>query len=70
MIKIPGNLENAKQTCGKVNCHPGISERVDSSLMSTMSGIISVNKFAFDEIKNPNGKFHIEKLKILRLNLI
>ncbi|MBK8943867.1 MAG: hypothetical protein IPM32_01230 [Ignavibacteriae bacterium] len=63
MIKIPGNLENAKQTCGKVNCHPGISERVDSSLMSTMSGIISVNKFAFDEIKNLNGKYHIEKIK-------
>lgn len=62
MIRIPGNLENAKLTCGKTNCHPGISERVDSSLMSTMSGIISVNKFAFDELKEPSGKFNIEKI--------
>ncbi|MFZ1289934.1 MAG: hypothetical protein WAR79_07580 [Melioribacteraceae bacterium] len=62
MIKIPGNLITAKQTCGNTNCHPGIAERVDSSLMSTMSGIISVNKFVFDEIKNPTGKFHIEEI--------
>jgi len=62
MIKIPGNLVDAKQTCGKTGCHPGIAERVDSSLMSTMSGIISVNKFAFEEIDEPIGKYHIEKI--------
>lgn len=62
LIKIPGNLTFAKQTCGQTNCHPGIAERVDSSLMSTMSGIISVNKFAFEEIKEPVGKFHIEEI--------
>ena len=62
MILIPGNLRNAKTTCGSLNCHPGIAERIDSSVMSTMSGIISVNKFAFDEIKEPVGKFHIEKI--------
>ena len=62
MILIPGNIKDSKQTCGQANCHPGISERVDSSLMSTMSGIISVNKFAFDEIDSPTGKYHIEKI--------
>jgi hypothetical protein len=62
MILIPGNSSDSKQTCGQSNCHPGISERIDSSLMSTMSGIISVNKFAFDEIDEPVGKYHIEKI--------
>ncbi len=62
MVLIPGNLSNAKQTCGQNNCHPGIAERVDSSLMTTMSGVISVDKYAFEEIEKPNGKYHIEKI--------
>ncbi len=62
MILIPGNLQNAKETCGTVNCHPGIAERVDNSVMSTMSGVVSVNKFVFDEIIEPAGNFHVEKL--------
>ena len=62
MIRIPGNNKDAKQTCGQTNCHPGIAERIDSSLMSTMSGIISVDKFVFGEIESPGGKFHIEKI--------
>ena len=32
MIRIPGNNSNAKMTCGQINCHPGIPERIDSSL--------------------------------------
>ncbi|MCB0749052.1 MAG: hypothetical protein KDC90_16450, partial [Ignavibacteriae bacterium] len=62
MVLIPGNSINSKQTCGQTSCHPGISERIDSSLMSSMSGVISVDKFAFEEINSPNGKFHIEKI--------
>lgn len=62
MILIPGNVSDAKQTCGQVNCHPGIAERIDSSLMSTMSGIISVDKYAFDEIESPTGKYHIKEI--------
>ena len=62
MILIPGNLSNAKQTCGTSSCHPGIAERVDSSVMSTMRGVVAVDKFVFDEIDSPNGKFHVEKL--------
>ena len=62
MILIPGNLSNAKQTCGTSGCHPGISERVDSSVMSTMRGVISVDKFVFGESNSLNGKYHVEKL--------
>jgi hypothetical protein len=62
MIKIPGNSADAKLTCGQTGCHPGIPERVDTSLMSTMSGVVSVNKFAFEEIDSPSGKFHINNI--------
>jgi len=62
MVLIPGNLSTSKQTCGQINCHPGISERVESSLMSTMSGVISVDKYVFGEIEKPSGKFHVKEL--------
>ena len=57
MILIPGNLSTASKTCGVTNCHPGIPERVSKSLMNTMSGVISVNRFAFDELEKPEGHF-------------
>jgi len=62
MISIPGNLSTSKQTCGTAECHPGISERVELSLMSSMSGVISVDKYTFDEIDKPSGKFHVKEL--------
>ncbi len=49
MILIPGNLIDASKSCGTINCHPEIPDRVDKSIMSTLSGIISVNRFVFDE---------------------
>ena len=57
MVLIPGNLSDAKRTCGVTGCHPGIPERIEISLMNTMSGVISVNRFAFEEIDNPSGLF-------------
>jgi len=62
MILIPGNLSDASTTCGVVGCHPGISERINTSLMNTMSGVISVNRFAFDELAKPEGHFNVKDL--------
>jgi len=62
MILIPGNTSDAANTCGAVNCHPGIPERIITSLMNTMSGVISVNRFSFDELKNPEGHFDVKDL--------
>jgi len=62
MILIPGNLSDAERTCGATNCHPGIPQRINNSLMNTMSGAISVNRFTFDELKNPAGLFIVENL--------
>jgi len=62
LIIIPGNLSDAERTCGATNCHPGISQRITNSLMNTMSGAVSVNRFAFDELKKPVGLFKVKNL--------
>jgi len=62
MIVIPGNLSDAERTCGSTNCHPGIPQRIKLSLMNTMSGAVSVNRFAFDELKKPVGLLNVENL--------
>lgn len=58
-----GNLETAGTTCGAAECHPGIPYRVNNSLMNTLSGMISVNKYAFEEIDKPAGLFDVKLLK-------
>ena len=61
MLLVPGNLSNASETCAK--CHQGIDLRVKNSLMNTMSGIISVDKYVFGENKNLDSIFNIHHLK-------
>lgn len=62
MILIPGNLSDAKQTCGTSQCHPDIVPRIDNNLMSTMSGVVSVNRFVFDETNSPSVQVHVQRL--------
>lgn len=62
MVLVPGNLADMYQTCGAANCHHDLADRVDHSIMTTMSGIISVDKFVFGEIDQPEGLFHIEEI--------
>jgi hypothetical protein len=59
MVLIPGNLSNAKQTCGSLSCHPDIFPRVYNSLMATNSGIVSVNRYVFGETDSPDIHSHI-----------
>ncbi|HPF51685.1 MAG TPA: hypothetical protein PK335_08915 [Draconibacterium sp.] len=54
MILIPGNLATAPLTCGTTQCHPEIVERVPKGLMATLSGMISVDRFTFNEQDNPD----------------
>ncbi len=54
MDVIPGNLATARARCGQSACHPTIIPRIDRSVMTTMSGIIAVNRAVFDEA--PNGQ--------------
>ncbi len=63
MILIPGNLSDANRTCGTAQCHPDIVPRVNNSIMNTLSGIISVNRFVFNELNEPEGTFNIKNLE-------
>jgi len=62
MFVVPGNLSNASETCGNEGCHPGIVDRVSNSLMSTLSGIVSVDKWVFGETDNLNITAHIKDI--------
>lgn len=49
MVLIPGNLSNAQKSCGTADCHPELPGRVSNSIMSTMSGVVTVDRFVFGE---------------------
>lgn len=54
MRLIPGNFHDAEQSCGTVNCHPDIVNRRESNLMANLSGMISVDRYVFNEQDNPD----------------
>lgn len=62
LILIPGNLSDAKFTCGSSQCHPDIIPRINTSIMSTMSGVVSVNRFVFEESNSPSVQSHVKLL--------
>lgn len=61
MVLIPGNLSNAKETCGK--CHPNELHKVENSLMTTNSGIVAVDKYVFGESDSLDYHYHIKDIK-------
>lgn len=61
MILIPGNLSDAKETCG--TCHPNELNKIQNSLMTTNSGIVAVDKFIFNEADSPDYQYHITQIK-------
>jgi len=61
MVLIPGNLSDAKETCGK--CHPNELAKIETSLMTTNSGLIAVDKFIFGEAQTPDDHYHILDIK-------
>ncbi|PLX11035.1 MAG: hypothetical protein C0598_09060 [Marinilabiliales bacterium] len=63
MELIPGNFSNANRSCGTTNCHPEITNRKNSSLMSTLSGMISVDRYVFNEQDNPDKLTSVDDLR-------
>jgi hypothetical protein len=62
MFPVPGNLSNASVACGNQGCHPAIVNRVDKSLMTTLSGMISVDKWVFGETADLNSAEHVDDI--------
>ena len=63
MYAVPGNLSNASATCGKTACHPDIVDRVNISLMSSLRGMISVDRWVFGETKDINAKCGVDDIR-------
>ena len=49
LVKIPGNFEDMDQTCGAASCHPGVPARLRTNIMTTMNGVVSVDRWVFGE---------------------
>lgn len=64
MELIPGNLDTARSRCGQSACHPTIMPRVDRSVMTTMSGVIAVDRAVFDTPTpgQPSALPHVSRL--------
>jgi hypothetical protein len=63
MTLTPGNLSVVKRTCGASNCHGEVEARVRGSLMNTMSGVVSVDKFVFGENADLDKHYDVAALK-------
>jgi hypothetical protein len=62
MWTVPGNLDDVFYTCGSANCHQSIAERVEKSLMATMAGVVSVDRFVFGESSKLSDSVHIQEI--------
>ena len=54
LIRVPGNLADAPRTCGQAACHPSIVPRIERSIMTTMAGVIAVDRRVFGDA--PQGR--------------
>lgn len=63
MRLIPGNLNDAAISCGNGGCHPAIVHRVNTSLMTSLSGMITVDKWLFGETSDIDMLSHVKDIK-------
>ena len=63
VVLIPGNLDVAKRTCGTSDCHPQLATNIQTSLMATGRGLVTVDRFVFGEADSPNASGHLSELR-------
>ena len=63
MVLVPGNLADAGRTCGQSGCHASIVPRVERSIMTTMAGVIAVDRAVLGEPDPPGAPLpHAQRL--------
>ena len=62
MFLIPGNIRQAERSCGTTQCHPDITQRIQNTLMTTLSGMVSVDRFVFNELDTPSQLSRITEI--------
>lgn len=56
LVLIPGNDADVDRTCGAAGCHPEMPPRMRNSIMSTMNGVVSVDRWVFGEQPTPTAR--------------
>ncbi len=49
LVRLPGQLSDAPTTCGTALCHPSLPLRLNTNIMTTMNGVVSVDRWVFGE---------------------
>ena len=62
MVRNPGDLRVAAQTCGVEGCHPADIHKVKHSLMATNRGILSTLLYYWGEREHQDANITVEQL--------
>ncbi len=62
MVLFPGNLSNAGRSCGTSQCHPSITGRIHSNIMNSLTGMINVDRYVFNEQSSPDGNATVKDI--------
>ena len=62
MTLTPGNFSVVRQTCASANCHSEMDSRLRASLMSTMSGVVAVDRVVFGESRDLNRRCDVRQI--------
>ncbi len=63
LLRIPGNSNDVSVTCGEKQCHPQMIARMENNIMTTMNGVVSVDKWVFGETASPTAKSPVDSIK-------
>ncbi len=62
LVKIPGNADDLDRTCGAAGCHVDLPHRFRENIMTTMSGVVSVDRWVFGEQPTPTSAVRVTEL--------
>lgn len=62
LVRIPGNAADLARTCGAAGCHPEMPARFEHNVMTTMNGVVSVDRWVFGEQPTPTAVTPVKTL--------
>lgn len=62
VVRIPGQFTDFDETCGSASCHASMPARLRSNIMTTMNGVVSVDRWAFGEQAQKRGRTPVDSL--------
>lgn len=62
LVRIPGNADDMDRTCGAAGCHADLPHRFRNNIMSTLNGVVSVDRWVFGEQPTPTALTPVTKL--------